>query len=312
MFNLLKGKKAELTTTQIVIIIILIASFLILLYFLFFYNPANVSEEELCYNSVVLSSGTSIAGSQTVDLDCRTKYVCITKDGGCEKMTDPEKIKVGNKEEVYLALAEEMRKCWSMFGEGKLEYVGDDILGGDLHCSICSQVAFDDSTKKIEGLSTGIIDREDFFKYLTSKKIKDSDLTYSEYLYEINNFEGFNSLLKEQNSEFGSIDTSKSHYIVMGIYAEGSDFLKVVTGTTIGVITIGGIIAAPFTGGASLGLTKIGMWLAFGGVAGGTGGYFIGNAIEGDSGYLYLRPTILEVNSDQFNSLSCKEVTTFT
>ena len=45
-------------------------------------------------------------------------------------MTDPEKVKVGNKEEVYLALAEEMRKCWSMFGEGDLQYVGDDILGG--------------------------------------------------------------------------------------------------------------------------------------------------------------------------------------
>ncbi len=302
----MKFKKGEMSTKQIVTLIILITSFLILLYFLFFFNPADASDEEICRNSVALRSGAGVIDSEVVPLDCKTSYVCFTEDGSCEKMTNPEKIKVESKEDVYYGLAEEMRKCWWMFGEGKLKYISDEIKGNNLYCSICSQVTFDDSILELEGFSSGEIDRKEFFDYLASKKIEGSSETYMDYLIGTNNVEGMEDLLEEQNSSFGSINLRKSQYVVMGAYSEGSDVGKVLVGALGLLIVIKGVVLAIPSGGSSLGLVWTGVTL----VAGAAGGYFIGNAIEGESGSMYLAPTILEVNSKQFNSLDCEDVKT--
>jgi len=298
-------KKGEMTTAQIVTLVILIVSFLIILYFIFFADFGETSNKNLCRQSVVMRS--SVSGGEVVSLDCETHYLCLSKDGSCEAMSGSQDVeKVGTKDDVYEFLAREMADCWYMFGEGKLKYLGDELLGNNLYCSICSQIAFDDSVKNIDGLSGGEIDREEFFSYLSQNKVVGSEETYAEYLFDIKNYEGFEDMIDDQNSDFGTIFLSRQQYVVMGMYSEGSDVLKVAAGVLGAGLIIKGIAAAPITAGASLGLTGKGVML----MAGALGGYFIGNAIEGDSGYLYLRPTILEANSEQFEALDCEDVST--
>ena len=57
--------------------------------------------------------------------------------------------KVKTETEVYGILADEMADCWWMFGEGKVNYVGKDLPEKQLYCSICSQLAFDNSLEEI-------------------------------------------------------------------------------------------------------------------------------------------------------------------
>ena len=141
--NNILGKKGELTTQQIVIIIILIVSFIILLYFMFQLDFRNQSDSELCRNSVITRAGSGIP-TDSVPLKCSRSDICITSDGSCDGMVNPEKFKVKSKEEVFKVLANEMADCWWMYGEGKYDYIGDTTLKRN-YCSICAQILFDDS-----------------------------------------------------------------------------------------------------------------------------------------------------------------------
>ena len=95
------NKKAEEATPipLIVGLIVLLVSFGVLLYFLSRLNLGELTNEEICHNSVVLKSKTAgFAGS----LDCRTDYVCISGGEECGNIDASSKIKVdaSNKEEI--------------------------------------------------------------------------------------------------------------------------------------------------------------------------------------------------------------------
>jgi len=289
---IIKNKNGELTTQQIVMLIILITSFAVILFLLFRLNLGKTTDRELCYNSVVMKGNSALPGD-TIPLNCRTSYLCITKDGSCEKMTKPEIKKVENENDVYEALADEMADCWWMFGEGKVNYVEKELLSS-LYCSICSQIAFDDSVQEIIGKE---IDEKDFYNYLADEKISGKDISYSEYLLGIREFKDIEESLSKKNINFGKINLDNQQYIVMGITSEIS------TLKWIGVGTVGGLILAPFLGVG----TVVGAIIV---VAGGVGGNFVGMTVEGLSGNDYLSPSIIEVNSDEFKSLDCKSVTT--
>src|SRR3990167_10899296 len=106
----MKNKKAELSTQQIVLMIILIASFLVILFFLFRLGVGEKSEEQLCHNSVLQKASVF----SEAPLQCYRNYICITKDGSCEELIKPEKIKVKSLDEDYEALANEITDCWWM------------------------------------------------------------------------------------------------------------------------------------------------------------------------------------------------------
>ena len=289
---IIKNKNGELTTQQIVVLIILITSFAVILFLLFRLNLGKTTDKELCYNSVVMK-GNSVLPGDKISLNCKTNYLCITKDGSCEKMTKPEIKKVKTKNDVYEALADEMADCWWMFGEGKVNYVEKGLLSS-LYCSICSQVAFDDSVQEILGKE---IDETDFYKYLSDAKISGKDISYSEYLMGIKEFKDIEKVLSEEDINFGKINLDNQQYIVMGITSEISKLKWAAIGA------VGGLVLAPFLGvGVVVGAIIV--------VAGGVGGNFVGMTVEGLSGNDYLSPSIIEVNSDEFKSLDCKSVTT--
>lgn len=299
-----KNRKGEMTTQQIVILIVLIASFAVLLYFLLQLGFGSETTKEVCHNSVV-TRGSSVVPTEVVPLDCQRSYVCITEDGSCEKMTKPIKIKVKERDEVYEALANEMSECWWMFGEGKVNYVGKDIFE-NLYCSICSQIAFDDSVLEIEEFSDGKIDKEEFYRYLALKNMTGSKLTYSQYLFGTNNLEQIKG-----DSEFGEIDlVNFQQYVLMGTVSDVSTTGWILGGVGAGLVVAGGI--AYFASPAGWATAAI---LVTGAVAGGVGGEavsqkYVSSLREGDSGNDYIVSTLIEADSEVFKGLECDYIVT--
>ncbi len=287
-----KNKKGELTTQQIVILIILIASFLVIMFFLFRLNFGKTSDKEICHNSVV-TRGSGVLHKESIPLDCKTSYICITKDRSCEKMAGSREIKEAKtSDEVYKILADEMADCWWIFGEGKLNYVGKDFKA-DKYCSICSQISFDNSIDFFEG---GEINQKLFYDYLAKTNVSGKDISYLDYLAGLKGSKTIEDSLKNRNSEFGKINLGRSYYIVMAIFSETGLTQWAGSGVVIGAV-VGGIIGGP-------------VGIIIGGVIGGGGGYMLGTVVKGESGHEYMPPTIIEANSEDFSKLKCASIKT--
>ena len=295
-------KQGEITTQQIVILVILITSFAIVLFFLFRLNLGEETDKELCRNSVLLR-GNSILPKDSIPLNCRRSYVCLTSDGTCEKMSNPDLKKIKTKEETYKVLADEMADCWWMFGEGKVNYVGDDLTKNN-YCSICSQIAFDNSLKE-KIFDNKDLDKREFHKFLANKKISGGDITYLEYLYGTKTKLDVNS-----NANFGEVNLNNQHLIMMGIKSQVSKIGWVLGGVSAGILTAGVAAGVFFTAPISV-PTLLGA-IVVGGTVGGAGGSLVAVTVEGLSGEEYLSPTIIEVKSKEFEALNCKDILTFT
>jgi len=179
----MKNKKGELTTQQIIGLIVLITSFAIILLFIFRLDLGETTNKEICHNSVLIQSQSAL---KTGGLDCKTNYVCISGGEDCEGInpTTTRYVNPANENEIMGVIADEMADCWWMFGEGKVDYVGDWISKPDLletrHCAICSIVKFDSRIQE----RFPEITSERFYNYLFSKKFDDSQ-TYLKYLYNL-------------------------------------------------------------------------------------------------------------------------------
>src|SRR3989339_874739 len=87
-----------------------------------------ISEKEICHNSVVLK-GQSPSNFDVGNLDCKTNYVCISGGEDCKDFnpTNIINININQKSEkiendTMKAIVDEMKDCWWMFGEGKINY----------------------------------------------------------------------------------------------------------------------------------------------------------------------------------------------
>jgi hypothetical protein len=317
-----KIKKGEISTAMIVTFIILIASFIIILYFYFMLNPAKAANNEVCHNSVFTRSA-GVFPKETIPLNCKTSYVCISKDGSCESMTNPEVEKVNTIYDVYHSLAEQMANCWWMFGEGRANYIGDKFTS-ELYCSICSQVSFDDSLEKVipkvvtesspEAAGAGAtkiytstweINKTDFYNYLSNTNVSGKGITYLNYMLGLQNAQQIRDVLKANNYDFGTINLEKQQFIVMGEFSRVSTFNNVLLGIGKGILLFA-VLPIPVVGGP----------LAMGIVAStlmtdsGYKGYMIGMVMTGESGQGYLSPTIIEANSEDYSKLQCADVKT--
>jgi len=294
--------KGEITTQQIVTMIILLASFAIILFFLGRLGLGETTDQEICHNSVI-TRGSAAIPTEAAPLKCQREYVCITSDNSCDQMTKPTKKKVQTKEDVYGVLAEEMADCWWMFGQGEIDYVGKDALP-KLYCSICSQVAFDNS---IDFFTDSQINEEEFYKYLGANKISGEEETYLEYFYGTKDLSEIKKLLSDQNVEFGVIDLNKQQYIMMGITSKISKWtwVGIGAGTIVGTTAV--IALLPIGGGSVI--PAVGM-LVKASIGGSVLGTPVGFILEGISGNDYLSPSIIEVNSDEYKALECKSVST--
>ncbi len=299
-------KKGELTTQQIIMLIILIASFVIILFFLFRLKLGSETDSEICHNSVI-TRGSSVIPSDAVPLKCSREYVCITLDGSCDGMTNPEIEKVKTSSEVYSTIADKMAECWWTFGAGQVDYIGKDFFVKDNYCSICSQILFDDSLSGIEDFESGEISKDELYDFMTMAQYSESQ-TYAEYLFDTNDID----LLKQTASEnqsvdviFGKISLGKQYYIVMGITSEVSGRVwKIAAGGTIFVVGL-------FTGYSWPGLIAGAILVASGEFTGKINPEIAAISVEGDGvENTFMAPTIVEINSKSFEALNCYDVTT--
>ena len=195
-------KKAELTTQQIVGLIILIVSFTIILFFLFRLNLDETSDKEICHNSVVMKGQSVLGGG---NLDCKIAYVCISGGEDCEDFNPSKTIDINPneknaKDEIVKAINTEMSDCWWMFGEGKIDYIGDWLnKPGFLEthrCAICSIIKFDKTiqenfvnlqigekeilTENKYFIITGMEDKEEYIEPIIVQST--SETTFEEFL----------------------------------------------------------------------------------------------------------------------------------
>lgn len=214
------SKKGELTTKQLVTIIVLITSFIIILFLFFRLNLGEVSNKEICRNSVLLQERSAFSGP----LDCRTNYLCVSGAGECEAITETATAEVDadNKNQVMQALAEEMSDCWWMFGEGEINYGSTGLVESKTEYAICSVVAFDSNVQE----NVPEISYQEFYDYLRTSR-KTQSQTYLQYLYSTNVVEGLD---EEDNINFSfseTIDTSRKYSIITGVdnrVGTGEDF----------------------------------------------------------------------------------------
>lgn len=314
----IKNLRGELTTQQIVLLIILITSFVIILFFFFRLNLGEDTDKELCRNSVVLK-GSSVFPSGSISLNCYRNYECLTEDGTCEGITSPEVEKVDNLDDIYQKLAEDMASCWWMFGEGKIDYIGEGFTKNN-YCSICSQILFDDSLKNIKGVEDGKISKDQLYDYLATTEMPGKDIKYAEYFFGTNDIESLKSqfLAKTGVGTFGTIELEKQYFVVMGITNEISGWVS--AGAVVGGVL--GVVIAIFTPVGLVGGAIIVGGSIIGGVAAGTAGEEIVEDIKPEIIALmvegrgidnqFMAPTILEADSEKFKELNCEEIITFT
>jgi hypothetical protein len=303
----IKEKKGEITTQQIVILIILITSFIVILFLLFRLNLGGETDKELCRNSVVLKGNSALSGISNAPLNCKRTYKCVTSDGTCEGLTNPEIIKANSLNEVYKNLAEEMTDCWWMFGEGKIDYVGKELTKDNL-CSICSQVLLDDSLKDMEGIKDAIevteegkkvkasgINKDDFYEnYLAKKQMPGKEITYAEYLFGTKDLKKFKEEIKTVTEKqetsffervFGSKTSGKKVNPTFGTMEIGNQEnpkqYLIVMGETSRVNTAGWIALGVGIGVAAIVLAPVGIIggaIIFGGAT--TGGLALGEVAD--------------------------------
>lgn len=299
----IKNKRGELTTQQIVLLIVLIIGFAIIIFFLFKLNLGNESDKQLCHNSVMTRANKAIPMS-AVPLNCKKNYVCITKKKDCEAFAYYDyKIKVKSKDDVYEALANELADCWWMFGEGKVDYVGKDNVE-KLYCSLCSQIAFDDSVKEFFNDKDSFKEKE-FYEFLINQKYSE-EKTYGEYLYGTKNLDAISGELI-----FEELSLDSQYYALMGIASEISTLKWVLVGAGVVGVVAGSIALTPLTAGASWGFTWAALsYLAGGAVVGGVGGSFVAPVIKGLNGKDMIPPTLVKAGSEEFKALNCDYLTT--
>ncbi|MBR9701422.1 hypothetical protein GOV13_00705 [Candidatus Pacearchaeota archaeon] len=213
--------KGELTTQQIVGLIVLIVSFSVILLLIFRLDLGETTNKEICHNSVILKSRSSVGG----EIDCRTNYVCISGGGDCQGINPTAEVEIdlgGTKEEIknrtMKAIADEMVECWWMFGEGKVNYGGvldkykERTLWNNYHCAVCSIVKFGDD------MEIDKITYKEFYEYLLETK-KDKTQTYLDYLYDAPNMTYVEAKIARTELDLvgGVISTKEKYAIVTGM-----------------------------------------------------------------------------------------------
>ncbi len=226
------NSKAEMTTQQIVLLIILIASFAVILFLLFRLDLGSTTDDELCRNSVVLSSKSSFATT----LDCKISRLCITFSESCAGSFQSFSLKKINVQKdsqeiiqsaIFSELASQMSRCNWLFGEGALNYLPFYSQGS--YCAICNEIVFSpELQKKISTLTY-----QDFYMYLSQENYSKSQ-KYLQYLYQENDVdqafysEQFKRAFSGEQNVIQStelIDLKKRYFIVTGLNANivGSD-----------------------------------------------------------------------------------------
>lgn len=187
-----KTKKGDITIAQIVTFIILVLGFIILLIFYYNLDFKGNLKTEVCKESVLFrATAGQISGPAQafIPLKCQTEKFCITTKsftaGDCVSAygvtTGITTVRVNTVEQVEKFYADEIFRCWSMMGEGKVSlfYKSTQDYGfGENYpsCVICSRIAFDDKDSNLD------LSLMNVHRYMSTHKVPGKEYTYAQYL----------------------------------------------------------------------------------------------------------------------------------
>ena len=222
-------------------------------------------------------------GRPIANLNCpRQEFVLYKKD-----IVEKGEI---NQDKAHKRIADAMAECWYMVGEGKMDPFSDWEDKNKNYCLICKTIKFD---KKLERFISSHADdlnktyliekkglsdeeattkvKENIKKYMvTTEKLyvrehspKHSDKTYYGYLF--NEEPPEISEETKENLSYQPFIPGSTIFVNMYRYKAKSTAWKVVgIGAAVfgGVLVVGGLVLAPFTGGGSLLVSSAG-WSIF-------------------------------------------------
>jgi hypothetical protein len=193
--------------TLVVVIVALVGITLLLIFLVNLREKAKAQQEEtFCKNNVenhaqLLEADkflTQLSRDFITPIECPTHMVTI-------KDKTPAKVKY--------KLANEMRRCWNIWLEGKQELFKEKE---GTFCHVCSYITFTDKTKKITG----------FAEYLNSMNVPGKEISYADYLngYTSSYYEQYlkDNPVAQERSALATIDTSKDYGVIFA-YAKGGD-----------------------------------------------------------------------------------------
>jgi len=277
--------KKALTQRTLVILIICCVTALLLGFFVasFAKTMKKGNHVELCRQSIALAAQTKKlptimgAGRQITPLNCPREDLVIRRGDVVRKG-------VIDQDRAHKIIADAMAECWYMVGEGKMDPMSNWDNKGENYCLVCKKIVFDKSLQRFMGAHANDINltyfteekgmteqqanetiRENVQKYfinspdhyIMTTNYKATGKTYYEYLYN----EKPGELSQEAIDVLQHSIYSPNGLIFLNMYKYEQKtwwgtVAKIVGGL---VLAIAGLIFAPFTGGASLSLTFIGV-----------------------------------------------------
>jgi len=250
--KLKKGEAGEQFVLIALLAIVLVSS--VSIYNLFFKKLSGRTPKDICAASVQVHSSMHIG-----DIYIESPLECPTQE---------IEIKDKNKERVMQKLALAMYDCWDEFGEGRLNLFLQKEGDTTNYCVVCHHITFDEKMQ---------IPLTEFRTYLHTHTIPGGGKSFEEYIAGYKTSDSINPGFTAGNADYASytLDTSLP-YATMFTYNKEGYWTRVsagLIGTGVGIV--GGIVAAPFTGGASL--LVVASLASAGGAAGGVIGYSVGS-----------------------------------
>jgi len=231
------------TANTLLLAIIAIVSGILLLGFMYsaYIGLTNKMSVQSCRNSVETHSlvSTGSAGSIFTDIKCPTEELTI-------KGKDQKKIES--------TIAEDMHRCWYIWGQGKGQYFKND---GNF-CHICAIYTFDDKNVKVDGFIQYLADTPIQVKYPGDT----AGVKYTDYLAGSKTSDA-SEKVKRDIGPLADTDTfsTSQQYATIFVYASGKDAIqKVLEGSgraTAATVGLGGVV----TGGAAIGVGVVGFFL---------------------------------------------------
>lgn len=265
------GRKG-LTQNVLVSMVVVIVAF-IAVYFLAIRQAKTgeeISKDEACRLSVELAAASKKipsvgeapgTGRSYVPLNCPRKeillrYKDVVEDGRL------------NQDKAHKIIADEMYKCWSKLGEGRLDPFSNWDTTGESYCMICGAIKFDDKLNKFtEENSDRLTDTnfQNYFitnplPYLASKAIpigSNKGRTYFEYLWK----DRSPQLTEEHLDAIRNSIVLPNSLILVSMYKKDSKtttFKWVGYGISAGLLLLpAGIVLAPARFGIAALLTRV-------------------------------------------------------
>jgi hypothetical protein len=220
-------KRGELTTKQLVTLIILIMSFAVILFLLVRLDLGQVTDGQVCHNSVVMQSKNLIRkATDPFNFNCKTRNICVYDTKECGGVFDEtfeidENDPVKSKALLKSLFANESARCWKMFGEGKLDFSSGG--GWTTHCAVCSSISFSKNFSLV-------LSYAEFFSFLSRSRF-DGPKTYDQYLFpgNVDWIKGYDSVAVKNGYATEKISFDEKYFIFLGINPEAwmDDYLPV-------------------------------------------------------------------------------------